>query len=111
MPLNPRIAAALVLPLLFAAPAMAQQATVRLTIKDHKFTPAEAHAPANKPLTIVVRNLDSTAAEFESKSLRIEKVAAPGSEITMQVRPLNPGRYHFFDDFHQDLAEGDLIVE
>ncbi|WP_294533534.1 cupredoxin domain-containing protein [uncultured Rhodoblastus sp.] len=111
MKLNPSLAAALALPLLFAAPAMAQQATVRLTIKDHKFSPATAHAPANRPLTIIVRNLDSTAAEFESKSLRIEKVAAPGSEISMQVRPLNPGRYRFFDDFHVDEAEGELIVE
>jgi heme/copper-type cytochrome/quinol oxidase subunit 2 len=111
MTLNPRFAAALALPLLFAAPALAQQATVRLTIKDHKFTPSEAHAPANQPLTIIVRNLDSTAAEFESKTLRVEKVAAPGSEITLQIRPLNPGRYRFVDDFHQDVAEGQLIVE
>ena len=59
----------------------------------------------------MVKNLDSTAAEFESKTLRVEKVVAPGGEITMQIRPLNPGRYHFFDDFHQDTTEGDLIVE
>jgi heme/copper-type cytochrome/quinol oxidase subunit 2 len=111
MTLNTRFAAALALPLLFAAPAMAQQASVRLTIKDHKFSPSEPHAPANQPLTIIVKNLDSTAAEFESKTLRVEKVVAPGSEVTMHVRPLNPGRYHFFDDFHQDVAEGELIVE
>ena len=29
----------------------------------------------------------------------------------MQIRPLNPGRYRFFDDFHQDETEGELIVE
>ena len=84
---------------------------VRLTIKDHKFEPAEPHAPANKPLTIIVKNLDSTASEFESKTLRVEKVVTGGGEITMQIRPLNPGRYHFYDDFHQSTTNGDLVVE
>jgi hypothetical protein len=100
---------ALFLPL--AAPAAAQQATVRLTIKDHQFQPSQPRAPANQSLTLVVRNLDSTAAEFESKTLRVEKVVPPGGEVTMLIRPLNPGRYHFFDDFHVDTTEGDLIVE
>jgi hypothetical protein len=106
-----RISAILALASLFAAPALAQQATVHITIKDHKFSPSEPHAPANQPFAIVVKNLDSTASEFESKTLRVEKVVAPGGEITMQIRPLNPGRYHFFDDFHQDTTDGDLIVE
>jgi heme/copper-type cytochrome/quinol oxidase subunit 2 len=106
-----QFAAALALAVLATAPVHAQQATVRITIKDHKFQPSEPRAPANQPFTIVVKNLDSTASEFESKTLRVEKVAAPGSEISMQIRPLNPGRYHFFDDFHQDTTEGDLTVE
>jgi archaellum component FlaG (FlaF/FlaG flagellin family) len=104
-----RLAAALTLALT-AAPALAQQASVRLTIKDHQFSPSEPRAPANRPLTIIVKNLGSTAAEFESKSLRVEKVVAPGAEVSMQIRPLNPGRYHFFDDFNM-ATEGDLVVE
>ncbi len=84
---------------------------MRITIKDHKFQPAEPHAPANKAFTIVVKNLDSTASEFESRTLRVEKVVAPGGEVTMQIRPLNPGRYHFFDDFHQDTTNGELVAE
>jgi hypothetical protein len=91
--------------------AFAQQASVHIVIKDHKFSPSEPKAPANQAFSIVVKNLDSTAAEFESKTLRVEKIVAPGSEVTMQIRPLNPGRYHFFDDFHQDVTEGDLVVE
>ncbi len=106
-----RISAILALASLFATPALAQQTTVHITIKDHKFSPSDPHAPANQPFAIVVKNLDSTASEFESKTLRVEKVVAPGGEITMQIRPLNPGRYHFFDDFHQDTTDGDLIVE
>jgi hypothetical protein len=106
-----RLVAALALMPLFAAHALAQQASVRIVIKDHKFSPAEPHAPANRAFTITVKNLDSTAAEFESKTLRVEKVVAPGGEALMQIRPLNPGRYHFFDDFHQDTTEGELVVE
>jgi hypothetical protein len=111
MQLKPRFAAVLAIAALCCGPALAQQASVRLTIKDHKFTPSEPHASANLPLIIIVKNLDSTAAEFESKTLRVEKIVAPGGEITMQIRPLNPGRYRFFDDFHQDETEGELIVE
>ncbi|MGO8737998.1 cupredoxin domain-containing protein [Rhodoblastus sp.] len=106
-----RLTAALALTSMFAAPAVAQQTTVHITIKDHRFSPSEPHAPANQPFAMVVKNQDSTASEFESKTLRVEKVVAPGAEITMRIRPLNPGRYHFFDDFHQDTTEGDLFVE
>jgi hypothetical protein len=83
--------AGLALAALLAAPFAAEAATVRLTIKGGKFIPA--------------------ASEFESKTLRVEKVVPPGGEVTMQIRPLNPGRYHFFDDFHQETTEGDLVVE
>jgi hypothetical protein len=48
--------------------------------------------------------------EFESVSLRVEKVVAPGSEGIINVRPLAPGRYEFFDDFHQE-ARGTLVVQ
>jgi len=88
----------------------AQQATVSITVKDHHFQPAQAHAPANKPLAIRVKNLDSTAMEFESVSLRVEKVVAAGSEGVVNVRALAPGRYEFFDDFHQE-TRGILVVE
>ncbi len=106
-----RTLAALALTAICCAPVVAQQATVRITIKDHRFSPSEPHAPASQAFAIVVKNLDSTASEFESKTLRVEKVVAPGGEITMRIRPLNAGRYHFFDDFHQDTTEGELVVE
>jgi hypothetical protein len=85
-------------------------AEVSLAIKNHAFVPAEVHAPANQALTITVKNLDATAAEFESKTLRVEKVVPPNGQVSMQVRPLNAGRYRFMDDFHQD-AIGELVVE
>ncbi|WP_294534232.1 cupredoxin domain-containing protein [uncultured Rhodoblastus sp.] len=93
----------------FCAPA--QSANVTISIQDHKFDPPEPHAPANQPITLVVKNLDQTPAEFESKQLKVEKMVIGGGEITLQIRPMPPGRYRFFDDYHQDDAAGFLVVE
>ena len=84
---------------------------VSVTLKDHKFSPAEPTAPAGKPIIIDVSNLDSTPSEFESKTLRVEKVVQGGGTITIQVRALTPGRYRFFDDYHEDTTEGFLVVK
>ena len=96
---------------LFASPpARAQQtATISVTVKNHRFQPAELHAPANVPIELRVKNLDSTPMEFESVSLRVEKVVTPNSEGIIRLRPLSPGRYNFFDDFHQK-TNGVLVV-
>ena len=83
---------------------------VQLTLKDHKFSPAEPHAPAGKPIVITLRNLDPVPAEFESNMLRVEKVVTGGGTITIRIRPLEPGRYRFFDDFNPD-AQGYLVVQ
>jgi hypothetical protein len=104
--------AALTLALFVSMPAARAQesATVSITLKDNRFQPAEPHAPANKPITIIVKNLDTTPAEFESNMLRVEKVIAPGGTVSLQIRPLAPGRYRFFDDFHQE-TQGFLVVQ
>jgi heme/copper-type cytochrome/quinol oxidase subunit 2 len=82
---------------------------VSIAIKDHQFEPAEVHAPAGKPIAITIKNLDSIAAEFESDALHVEKVVPPGREAVVRVRPLEPGRYNFFDDFHR-ATQGFLVV-
>jgi len=92
-------------------PSRAQQAaTVEISVKDHHFQPAEIHAPANRHVVLRVKNLDATAMEFESKSLRVEKVVAPGTQGVVNIHPLAPGQYEFFDDFHQE-TRGTLIVQ
>jgi heme/copper-type cytochrome/quinol oxidase subunit 2 len=103
-------AAALVI---FGAPfARAEDATtVHVALKDHRFVPSELTAPANKPVVIEVTNQDPTPSEFESKTLRVEKVVAGGAKITVQIRALAPGRYRFFDDYHEDTTEGFLVVQ
>ena len=87
-----------------------QSASVAISVKDHRFQPSQMSAPANRPISIKVRNLDTAPMEFESNSLRVEKVIAPGSEGVVNVRALAPGRYEFFDDFHQE-TRGVLVVE
>jgi heme/copper-type cytochrome/quinol oxidase subunit 2 len=98
--------------LAIALPAKAQDATtLSIALKDHRFIPGELSAPANKPVTIIVSNQDSTPSEFESKTLRVEKVVAGGAKISVQIRALAPGRYRFFDDYHEDTTEGFLVVK
>jgi len=72
--------------------------------------PAESRAPAGKQIIITLKNLDSTPAEFESNMLRVEKVVTGGGTITILIRPLEPGRYRFFDDFRPE-AQGYLVVK
>lgn len=106
------LAIAATLSLATAQLAQAQEATtVSVALKDHRFVPAELAAPANKPVVIEVTNQDPTPAEFESKTLRVEKVVAGGAKISVQIRALSPGRYRFFDDYHEDTTEGFLVVK
>ena len=93
------------------SPSQAQQATeVQVTYSKGQFQPSELRAPADKPITVRVKNLDATAMEFESKSLRVEKVVAANSEGVINVRALKPGRYEFYDDFNEK-ARGALVVQ
>ena len=52
-----------------------------------------------------------TPAEFESKELRVEKVVAGGGAIAVKVRALKPGRYRFFDDYHEATTQGFLVAQ
>jgi hypothetical protein len=90
--------------------AHAQDAVVHITVTNHRFEPAAPRAPANRPITIRVRNEDSAPMEFESVRLRVEKVVPANSEGVINVRALSPGRYEFFDDFHKQ-TRGTLVVE
>ena len=90
--------------------AYAQETSVQITVKDKRFQPGEIRAPAGKPIVLRVKNQDGKPMEFESVSLRVEKVIAAGSEGVIRIRALQPGRYEFFDDFNQS-NRGALVVE
>ncbi len=108
------VAAALLIATGAALPAgstRAQQATtVQIAVKNHQFQPSEIRGPANVRITLHVRNLDPTPMEFESVSLRVEKVIAGNGQGVISLRPLAPGRYGFFDDFHQE-TRGTLVIQ
>jgi hypothetical protein len=105
-----KILSALSLLLIALAPAQAQQAAdISISIKNHRFQPTEISGPANVPITLHVKNQDPTPMEFESVSLRVEKVVPGNSTGVVRLRPLSPGRYNFFDDFNQQ-ANGVLVV-
>lgn len=109
---RPSLILAVALAAFFAAPVLADEPTkVTLTLKDHKFSPAEPTAPAGKPIVIEVVNQDGAPAEFESKQLRLEKVVTGGKTITVNVHPLKAGRYRFYDEYHESTTEGFLVVQ
>jgi hypothetical protein len=106
-----RLALASICATALQASAFAQQVTeIRLTYSKGQFQPSQVSAPADKPISFRIKNLDAKAIEFESTSLRVEKVVAAGSEGVVNVRALKPGRYEFFDDFN-DKARGALTVQ
>ena len=93
-------------------PAKAQSATeIQLSYKDKKFEPAEISAPANTPIVIKLKNLDAKAMEFESKTLKVEKIVAGSTDATINVRAQKPGRYEFFDEYNEKVARGALVVK
>ena len=93
------------------SPAIAADPEFTLSIKDHRFDPAELQVPAGVKLHLIVKNLDATPSEFESNELHREKVVSPGQQIVVIVGPLDAGTYGFFDDFHQDTGQGRLIAK
>jgi hypothetical protein len=85
--------------------------TIHVTIKDHKFTPAEIHVPAGKPSVLLIKNEDATPEELDSSALKVEKVIAGGKEVTVRLRPLAKGSYPFEGEYHHDTAKGVVIAE
>ncbi|GAB3127898.1 cupredoxin domain-containing protein [Novispirillum itersonii] len=104
-------ASVLAAPLLAAAPAQAEDPTYTLTIKDHVFEPSRVEVPANQKVTLLVKNLDTTPEEFESKSLRREKVIMGRKELAISIGPLKPGEYTFMGEYNADTAHGVVVAK
>lgn len=88
-----------------------ESGAIPVTLKDHRFTPAEIHVKANQPSLITLTNNDDAAEEFDSASLKVEKVV-PGHETgNVRLRPLAPGRYPFMGEYHAETAQGVVVAE
>lgn len=101
--------AGLVTVLVSGSVARAQETPV-LELRDHRFVPDRIEVPAHVKFRLLVKNSGNAPAEFESSDLNREKVVTPGQTITVFLGPLEPGTYHFFDDFHQSTT-GLLIAK
>jgi plastocyanin len=84
---------------------------IGLTLRNHKFEPAEIKAPAGKTIAITLKNEDESPEEFDSTALRIEKIVTSGGTVTIKLRPLAAGRYEFRGEYHEATAKGVLVVE
>jgi len=104
-------AALLAAPLAFAGAALAADGEYTLTIKDHKFEPTTLEIPAGKKVTLIVNNTDSSAEEFESRDLKVEKVIGGGKTGRVNIGPLKAGEYSFVGEFHEETAKGTLIAK
>ena len=80
-------------------------------LQNHAFSPSEIHVPVGKRIQILVKNRDATAEEFDSSSLKVEKVIGGGSEGIVRLHPLDPGSYPFTGEYHSDTAKGVVIAE
>lgn len=95
----------------FAAAQAEDVQTVKLTLKDKAFTPAEITVPAGKAFVIEFTNENASPAELESADLQIEKVAPAKSTVTVKVKALDKGQYAFVDEFQEDDAKGVITAE
>ena len=104
-------AAAVLIVLLTGAPEARAEDLPVLVFHNHRFEPSRIEVPAHTKIRLLVKNTDDTADEFESTMLNREKLVTPGQTITVFLGPLEPGEYKFFGDFHQDTAQGVLVVK
>jgi hypothetical protein len=82
-----------------------------IVIKDHKFDPMDIKVPAGKVIELTVDNQDPTPEEFESATLKVEKVIPGSSKGKVRFGPLNPDVHLFIGEFNQATARGTVTVE
>jgi len=97
--------------ILSALPARAAEPEFALALRGHRFMPAELPVPANTRIKLVIANEDSTAEEFESYSLNVEKRIKGNSSAAVFIGPLKPGRYDFVGEYHEKTARGTLVAQ
>ena len=115
MSLSPTASALMAVVAFLAVPtasAWAEDAAVyRISIKEHHFVPDSVTIRANAKVSLIVRNEDATPEEFDSMSLRREKVVPAGKEVIILLGPLKSGSYAFIGEYHEDTAKGTVLVK
>ena len=93
-----------------AGPALAAS-PITVHLKNHRFTPSTIKVKANQPSMLILFNDDDTADEFDSASLKVEKVVPGHAKGNIRLRALAPGKYPFMGEFHAATAQGVVIAE
>jgi hypothetical protein len=97
---------------LFAAPAVAEDPVqMTIVIKNHKFDPEQLKVPAGKVIELTIDNQDPTPEEFESATLKVEKIIPGNSKGKVRFGPLKPDVYLFIGEFNQPSARGAVTAE
>ena len=94
-----------------SAKAFSEELTIEITLQDHVFLPDEIHIPKDKKIVLLINNMDSTVEEFDSPSLRREKILRSNSVTKVVLGQLASGKYEFVGEFHAETAKGILIVD
>ena len=89
----------------------AEDPVYRIEFADGVVTPSRIEVPADRRIELLLVNKGTTPAEFESLTLRKEKVLAPDSSTSMVIKGLDPGEYPFFDDFHPEAPPAVLVAK
>ena len=97
--------------LLLSNLAFAEDLVFKIELKNRTMNPNVIEVAANTPFTIEVVNTDNTAEEFESNSLKIEKIIPPKLTAKFKVKPLTAVEYEIFGEFHMDTCQGKIIVK
>jgi hypothetical protein len=58
-----------------------------------------------------VVNNEKSGVEIEAKDLKIEKVAAAGTEIVVRVKALKPGKYVLVNEYKEDSVKAYIVAE
>ncbi|WP_043745662.1 cupredoxin domain-containing protein [Paramagnetospirillum magneticum] len=104
------VLAALLLAVLSPAAMAADETLVKLTIKNHRFSPERLEIPARTKVILLIKNEDAEPEEFECLPLRREKIVFPGAEVRVVLGKVEPGEYPFFGEYHEATAKGVLVV-
>lgn len=91
--------------------AFAADGDISVVIENHKFTPDRIEIPAGKKVKLVVDNQDPTPEEFESHSMKVEKVIPGKTKATIFVGPLKAGEYKFVGEFNEKTAKGVVVAK
>ncbi len=95
----------------YTAKASDSEVEYDIHIKNHHFIPSTLEVPEGTKIILKIHNDDETIEEFESIELKREKIVLGHSQIKIILAPLQSGEYKFFGEFHQDTAQGKIIVK